>query len=199
MRGAGVHVDVLQGVCGVAYRVGFFSEARGGEGEGAGGRQRLMRPPAECFTSDDIWISGQLAMAGISRVLIGGQFTGAFAGGLDPADAPWKHGGKFDHSLQLSAGADANPRRDVDCVEAVERAFGRRWPRAAGTEPSHEVVSARSDHTAATPLTKGASRQAPSGTRPSSSRHSQARSAHRRGSRRHAFARSDSHMGSVEL
>ena len=67
---------------------------------------------------------------------------------MDPIDAPWKHGGKFDHTLQLSAGAEAEarPRRDVDCIEAVERAFGRRWPRAAWTEPSDDAGGAMSHH-----------------------------------------------------
>jgi len=71
MRGSGgTSVDILQGVCGNAFRRGMFI------------LEMLHEIPRECFTVDDIWISGCLAARGIPREVIAQR--------LDPVNTPWK-------------------------------------------------------------------------------------------------------------
>jgi hypothetical protein len=60
MRGRGRYVDVCQAVNGVAYRRGFFKDL-----------QLLRDPPRGCFTTDDMWFSGVLAVhSKVRRVAI---------------------------------------------------------------------------------------------------------------------------------
>ena len=128
MRGRGRYVDVLQGVCGNVYRVGFFH----GEEPQTGKKrlQHLMQPPTPCFTTDDIWIAGHLAMRGIPRVLLGDQLTGWSPGGggrFDPETVEWK---RHDTTALSKLDTWKRPRHSYDCIEAVEHEFGQKWPRA---------------------------------------------------------------------
>lgn len=123
MRGSGRFVDVLQGVCGVVYQVSFFE----------GNIQNFLRPPAACFKSDDIWIAGTLAMANVSRVLLGGQMVGWH--GLDPANADTN----TKRSDKLSYAAEKRPRRDIACVRAVEKRFGKSWTWASSRVADGEL------------------------------------------------------------
>ena len=75
-------------------------------------------PPKACFTTDDMWISGYLAMAPhIDRVLI------PRGKGLDPEPAPFQQEGKDKSGFQLSSFNSKN-LQDIKCIDDLEARFG---------------------------------------------------------------------------
>lgn len=126
-RGPGLYVDALQAVCGNAYRVGFFTE------NGMGGLDHLIRTPNPCFTTDDLWIAGNLAFSGVSRVILGGYHIG-----LDPESPSWKFTSAGDSALSF---LNEQPGVDAGCIRAVEeRHEGVTWPRAYEQQTGGNVI-----------------------------------------------------------
>jgi len=112
LRGNGRYIDVLQACCGNLYRRGFFGSDL----------KMLMDPPKECFTTDDLWIAANLAMHEVPRVLTGGDR-------LDPSTPLWKQTQEDkDIKNNLSEG-NAKAGKDIGCIEAAERRFGKQWQR----------------------------------------------------------------------
>ena len=103
------------------------------EGE-EGSYNGLLDPPKACFTTDDLWIAGNLAMSKIPRVLIGGvggETLGGWGGkdlrGWDPITPSWKlNQGAASNTL---SSINSKAGKDVSCVEAVEQRFGQKWHR----------------------------------------------------------------------
>eukprot|EP00053_Salpingoeca_punica_P013491 m.122047 g.122047 ORF g.122047 m.122047 type:complete len:330 (+) comp16215_c1_seq2:339-1328(+) len=107
-------VEVLQGVCGVAYRRGFFPDL-----------EKLSKPAKECFTTDDLWISGYLAtVSKVPRVLIPGKWHSRLT--LESYSTEWLKA-KQGRVNRLS---DSNKKAgtDIACVRGVERELGPWWP-----------------------------------------------------------------------
>lgn len=118
-RGNGRYIDELQACCGNLYRRGFFAKDTD--------LKILMDPPKECFTTDDLWIAANLAMMhDVPRVLIGGSRAG-----MDPVTPSWALNMKGRHRL-----SDLNvvAGKDIGCIEAAEKLFGKRWPRVLDYE-----------------------------------------------------------------
>jgi len=130
LRGKGLYTDELQACCGNLYRRGFFDMKEGEKGSYGG----LLDPPKACFTTDDLWIAGNLAMSKIPRVLIGGvggDTLGGWGGkdlrGWDPLTPSWKlNQGAASNTL---SNMNSKAGIDVGCVEAVEQRFGQKWHR----------------------------------------------------------------------
>ena len=124
LRGKGRYIDELQAVCGILYRVGFFAKDVG--------LKHLEKPPMQCFTTDDLWIAGNLAvMHDVPRVLIGmdkSSWIPFMDRSLDPKNPKWKQVQTDGHSLSSE---NSKAGKDIGCVEAVEAHFGKRWPRIA--------------------------------------------------------------------
>lgn len=110
VRGGGRHVDVLQACCGNAYRRSFFD------------LDDLTMSPKQCFTTDDLWISGYLAAQGIRKVLVNHR--------LDPDDPSWKSA-DTNKGSRLSSFNTRN-HQDIKCIDAVEERFGKPWETSAG-------------------------------------------------------------------
>lgn len=111
MRGThGRTVDILQAVCGNAYRRGFFDATA------------LEHVPGACFTTDDMWISGYLAFEkDLPRYIIPQR-------GYDPVQTEWK--ARDTSPFSLSTVNSAN-NQDIKCIEGMEEKYGRQW-RTAG-------------------------------------------------------------------
>jgi len=115
MRGdGGRRVEVLQAVCGNAYRRGFF-----------GNLMTLGSPPDDCFTTDDLWISGNLEFGQghsqpVPRVLLKGDDARRLA--AQPAS--WKAQDTRAWSLH---GFNEDNHQDIRCIRAVERTFQQPW------------------------------------------------------------------------
>eukprot|EP00658_Telonema_sp_P-2_P043058 TRINITY_DN31014_c0_g1_i1.p1 TRINITY_DN31014_c0_g1~~TRINITY_DN31014_c0_g1_i1.p1 ORF type:complete len:359 (-),score=45.66 TRINITY_DN31014_c0_g1_i1:245-1321(-) len=103
----GVYMDVLQGVCGNAYRRGFFDVAE------------LAQPPEECYTVDDLWIAGYLMGADVKRAVINAQLDPQKRTEVNEASA----------EFALSTGNSKGLSIYDDCVAAVEARYGT-WKRA---------------------------------------------------------------------
>jgi hypothetical protein len=103
-------VQVLQGVCGAAYRRRFFDAA---------GIAQLQQPAPECFTADDMWISGYLNARGIPRVLMPGKPWAYFT--EEPATAPWMLHNERKHAL---SSINMLYGKDDACMRAVQRTLG---------------------------------------------------------------------------
>lgn len=107
-------VQVLQGVCGAAYRRKFFPDLA------------LLRAPAkECFTTDDIWISGYLNKQGVRRILTPGRWLSHFslfgAASDEPSTTPWM----FTHERKNSLSTVNHVYgKDYACFDAVARNLG---------------------------------------------------------------------------
>jgi hypothetical protein len=84
MHGRGV--QVLQGVCGAAYRRSFFEDLA-----------TLQRPAAPCFTADDMWISAYLSSRGVRRILTPGKPWAHFTD--EPSTTPWMLHNERKHAL----------------------------------------------------------------------------------------------------
>lgn len=125
MRGSyGREVDVMQACCGNAYRRGFFKHL-----------DLLEEPPKQCFTTDDIWISGYLAtVARVRRVIIPGATSSLTS--LEPSQPvslffilrkliinrqAWK--ATDDKSLQLST-HNSQEGVDIGCIKAIHDKLG---------------------------------------------------------------------------
>jgi hypothetical protein len=108
MRRNGRAVDVLQAAAGIAYRRKFFPDLT-----------KLSNPPKNCFTTDDMWISGYLAtISNVPRLLTPGPLLAYFS--LETSDTEWL---KHERKNRLS---DTNKRvgKDYGCIVAVEDTLG---------------------------------------------------------------------------
>ena len=105
-RYGGRYVEVLQAVCGNGYRVSFFDAGV------------VDLAPPECFTTDDLWISGYLKFSkNVSRALMKED--------IQPVHTTWKKKnvkGKWD----LSSINGPN-HFDIKCIRAIERVFNVKW------------------------------------------------------------------------
>lgn len=109
LRGSyGRGVQVLQGVCGVAYRRSFFGPDA----------KVLETPSPECYTSDDMWISGYLNARHIPRVLVPGPVYGMLT--LEPQDTEWL---STSRQYRLS-NVNTVAGKDYACYASVERELG---------------------------------------------------------------------------
>ena len=87
IRSNGRSADVLQAVCGIAYRRGFFSNVT-----------QLADIPTDCFTTDDTWISGYLAtIPKVRRLLTPGSWFAHWT--LEPVQTKFV---KKDHEHRLA-------------------------------------------------------------------------------------------------
>lgn len=121
----GVKVDVLQAVCGIAYRRGFFNATA------------LETPVPSCFTTDDMWISGYLAnVEKVDRVLL------PRARFLDwaMAPAPFQGQGLDKSGFQLSKVNSAN-MQDIKCIDGLEALYGTPWRTVASAAPVEAVAA----------------------------------------------------------
>ena len=101
---SGRQVQVLQACCGVAYRRSFFH------------KQVIEKIPASCWTTDDLWISGYLALSvNVSRIAVP-----EYLPGVSP---PQKRRDPARLS-RINNWLSGNDRR---CIRAVERVFGQKW------------------------------------------------------------------------
>jgi len=114
MRGRhGRRVDVLQAVCGNAYRRGHFDA----------NERTLLRelgsPPKACYTTDDINIAGYLrAHAGVHAVVIPN------ARHLEPSEPPWKETeSKKEVGFRLSS-FNLDAYSDLKCMQALDAQWG---------------------------------------------------------------------------
>ena len=143
MRGAyGRQVDVLQAVCGNAYRRSFFPPPNTTE------LVRFSTPHVHCLTTDDLWIAGWLAARGsssVAQVLVPGGWSQWDVASAEPQGTEWKRavnererrsgggGGRWDlSSINKAAGVD------MACIRGVEQSVGpwreTRWQK---TETVH--------------------------------------------------------------
>ncbi len=114
-RGSGRYIDTLQACCGIAYRVGLFKTSKDPQLE------ILKNPPPECYTADDLWISGYLAAwRGVGQVLLGGNRRGPRGTGFDAVTPKWKR--KTSSSFALSR-QNSKPGHDAACIDAIEQTF----------------------------------------------------------------------------
>ena len=114
-RGRGRYIDTLQACCGIAYRVGLFQTPKDPQ------LAILKNPPPECFTADDLWISGYLAAwRGVGQVLLGGNRRGPRGTGYDAMTPKWKR--QASSSFALSS-ENAKPGHDAACIDAIEHRF----------------------------------------------------------------------------
>jgi hypothetical protein len=108
MRRNGRAVDVLQAAAGIAYRRGFFPDLAA-----------LAKPHKDCFTTDDMWISGYLATKSkVPRLLTPGPLWGYLT--LEASDTEWlKH-------ERLNRLSDGNKKigKDFSCIRGVEASLG---------------------------------------------------------------------------
>ena len=113
MRGSdGLYTDVLQAVCGNAYRRSFFPQDE----------QKLAllnQPPPPCFTTDDIWIAGTLAASGIRRVLVPVVIMPTM-----------KTKTLKDNRATALSTINAANMNDIKCIRAVEKRYEMEWPTA---------------------------------------------------------------------
>lgn len=96
-------VQVLQACCGVAYRRSFFQDS-------------IENIPPSCWTTDDLWISGYLALfANVSRIAVAEYLPGVSPPqkGRDPA-----------RLSRINNWLSGNDKR---CIGAIEREFGNKW------------------------------------------------------------------------
>jgi len=134
MRGTyGRQVDVLQAVCGNAYRRSFFPAVNTSD------FAHFATPHVHCHTTDDLWIAGWLAArADVPMVLVPGGWSMWDDGSVEPRGADWKKvvnaaerrssgsSGKWDlSSINSAAGVD------MACIRGVEQSVGpwrdKRW------------------------------------------------------------------------
>eukprot|EP01083_Nonionella_stella_P026883 74009_1 len=103
----GREVEVLQAVCGNAYRRKFFDDL-----------SLLERPTKECYTTDDIWISGYLKFhSKVKRVLMRNN--------VEAKHTKWKreqHATKWDLSS-----FNTNHYQDIKCISSIERMYKGKW------------------------------------------------------------------------
>jgi len=130
--GGGVFVDILQGVCGIAYTRGYFNTAE------------LRDVPKPCFTIDDVWVSGYLATHGISRAIISTR--------LDPDERP-------DLTAKSSKWAlSSTNSKNLDvydlCYDAVSERFGH-WERIREYQDGAPVPTQRANVTLPIPYDAG--------------------------------------------
>ncbi|ETO09740.1 hypothetical protein RFI_27636, partial [Reticulomyxa filosa] len=95
----GREVEVLQAVCGNGYRRKFFNDLN-----------VLANPPKECFTTDDLWISGYLQFSNkqkIPRVLMKER--------LEPTNTEWKWREKGKWTLSSE---NSKNMQDIKCINA---------------------------------------------------------------------------------
>jgi hypothetical protein len=121
----GRSVDVLQAACGIAYRRKFFDNLTA-----------LAHPHKDCFTTDDMWISGYLAtVANVPRYLTPGPFYAHWR--LEPDDA------NFLKKERLHRLSDTNKKvgKDWSCIIAVETQLGRWTAKTAGNVSFYKVHS----------------------------------------------------------
>jgi hypothetical protein len=116
LRGSdGRGVQVLQGVCGAAYRRKFFPDM-----------DKLRAPPKECFTTDDIWISGYLSSRGIRRILTPGRLLAhfnAFGQASDePSTTPWMYTHERKNSL---SSVNEVYGKDYACISAASKQLAK--------------------------------------------------------------------------
>jgi len=125
----GRRADVLQACCGIGYRRSFFTDV-----------EALKNPEKECFTTDDIWISGNLERNNIDRALIPSAVQDGKYGilGQPPAEPQWKlkelASKDFDYNTRLST-INSKNMQDIKCIRAVEKRFGIHWKGVASKEP----------------------------------------------------------------
>lgn len=110
----GMLVDVLQGFCGATYRVGHFNLTR------------LAEPPAACRTVDDIWISFNLALNGVPRMLLpkgSGQYN------IDEPVKPqwWLEKKASESGPETLSGGNSRLHKHERCIEYLESVYGP-WP-----------------------------------------------------------------------
>jgi hypothetical protein len=108
----GRSVQVLQGVCGTAYRRKFFSEIE----------DVFSKNIPECFTQDDMWISGYLNSKGIRRILAPGRLTDHW--NVEPIDSGWLR--QKIRKYRLSD-TNSRPGQDQVCKTAIEEHFNMPW------------------------------------------------------------------------
>ena len=126
MRGTyGREVDVLQAVCGNAYRRAMFPAV------GSADMERFQSPHVACFTTDDLWTAGWLALHHTRRVLLPGGWSMLSQASMEPSTADWKAalneaerreggpGGRWDLSAINKA-----PGVDMACIRGVEQTVG---------------------------------------------------------------------------
>ena len=120
LRGDGRYSDELQAVCGIIYSVGQFVNERDPD------LAILKSPPKQCFTTDDLWIAGILAVLhSVPRVLVGGSKAG-----MTPVNSKWKASAERENKWDLSVD-NSKPGKDMACINAVEARLGRPWSRVA--------------------------------------------------------------------
>lgn len=122
----GQSVDILQAVCGNAYRRAFFDA------------EALAHNPPGCFTTDDMWISGYLAMErGVGRMIIPQS-------GLDPVDTEWK--AREGRSAFALSSVNTKNYQDIKCIADMEAKYGKMWPTAAKAETVKPPSGASEPH-----------------------------------------------------
>ena len=137
MRGTyGRQVDVLQAVCGNAYRRSFFPQLNTSD------FHTFATPHVHCLTTDDLWIAGWLAAkSDVPMVLVPGGWTMMDDNSPEPTGADWKkttndrerrEEGSQGH-WDLST-INTNAGVDMACIRAVEQTIGpwrnKRWQAA---------------------------------------------------------------------
>lgn len=117
----GRKTDVLQACCGIGYRRSFFKDV-----------EALKNIEKECFTTDDIWISGNLEHNNIGRALLPSAVQDGQYGilGQPPAEPEWKLQEKADKDKNYETRLSTINRKnmqDIKCITAVEKRFGIHW------------------------------------------------------------------------
>ena len=111
-RGASGHrVEVLQAVCGNAYRRSMFHNLT-----------VLAKPPKPCFTTDDLWVSGYLQFAQETPHL-----RAIIPENIEPHSPEWKKREDASESPFALSTINTAGMKDIGCIRAVEQTFGRKW------------------------------------------------------------------------
>eukprot|EP01060_Flectonema_neradi_P034097 TRINITY_DN5889_c0_g3_i1.p1 TRINITY_DN5889_c0_g3~~TRINITY_DN5889_c0_g3_i1.p1 ORF type:complete len:322 (+),score=21.86 TRINITY_DN5889_c0_g3_i1:46-1011(+) len=108
---AGRQVEVLQAVCGNAYRRSMFQNLTA-----------LAQPPKPCFTTDDLWISGFLKFSkevSHPRAIIPEN--------IEPHSPEWKKREDASESPFALSTINTAGMKDIGCIRAVEQTFNRKW------------------------------------------------------------------------
>ncbi|ETO33236.1 hypothetical protein RFI_03873 [Reticulomyxa filosa] len=98
-------LEVLQAVCGNGYRRKFFKRL-----------DILANPPQECYTTDDLWISGYLQFADkekIPRVLMKER--------LEPISTDWKK--RAEQTQWTLSHYNTENMQDIKCINAIEKSL----------------------------------------------------------------------------
>ena len=126
-------MDVLQAVCGNAYRRSFFPPVNSSD------LALFSAAHVHCLTTDDLWIAGWLtSRAEVAMVLVPGGWSMWDDASAEPHGTDWKRAlnavekrsggssGKWDlSSINTAAGVD------MGCIRGVEQTLGpwreKRW------------------------------------------------------------------------